>query len=74
MSNQGVKQCQANEGADNKAGNVVQCARGRGGAGGISWTCFAKIRGLLSRSVTLVVLRVRNCPGVACVCVTGEIA
>ena len=35
MSNQGVKLCQANEGADNKAGNVVQCARGWGG---ISWT------------------------------------
>ena len=28
MSNQGVKQCQANEGADSKAGNDVQCARG----------------------------------------------
>ena len=27
MNNQGVKQCQANEGADNKAENDVQCAR-----------------------------------------------
>ena len=27
MSNQGVKHCQANEGADNKAENGVQCAR-----------------------------------------------
>ena len=34
MSNQGVKQCQANEGADSKAGNDVQCARGQDG---ISW-------------------------------------
>ena len=34
MSNQGVKQCQAIEGADSKAGNDVQCARGQDG---ISW-------------------------------------
>ena len=38
MSNKGVKQCQANEGADSKvtakAGNDVQCARGQDG---ISW-------------------------------------
>ena len=27
MSNQGVKRCQANEGADNKAEKGVQCAR-----------------------------------------------
>ena len=27
MSNKGVKHCQANEGADNKAENDVQCAR-----------------------------------------------
>ena len=27
MSNQGVKHCQANEGADNQAENGVQCAR-----------------------------------------------
>ena len=27
MSNHGVKHCQANEGADNKAENDVQCAR-----------------------------------------------
>ena len=34
MSSQGVKQSQANEGADSKAGNDVQCARGQDG---ISW-------------------------------------
>ena len=35
MSNYSVKQCQANEGADNKAGNHVPCARGQDGT---SWT------------------------------------
>ena len=34
MSNHTVKPCQANEGADNKAGNCVQCARGQDGT---SW-------------------------------------
>ena len=34
MSSQGVKQSQANEGADSEAGNDVQCARGQDG---ISW-------------------------------------
>ena len=35
MRNHIVKQCQASEGADNNAGNCVQCARGQDGT---SWT------------------------------------
>mgnify|MGYP001206302777 CR=1 FL=1 len=34
MRNHIVKQCQANDGADNTAGNCVQCARGQAGT---SW-------------------------------------
>ena len=35
MRNHIVKQCQANDSADNTAGNCVQCARGQDGT---SWT------------------------------------
>ena len=38
MRNHIVKQCQANDGADNTAGNCVQCARGQDGT---SWTLQA---------------------------------
>ena len=45
MSNHTVKPCQANEGADNKAGNCVQCARGQDGTSWMLQTIVGDLEG-----------------------------